>query len=724
MAQKKDLTKPFRIIGVQILDTDVSVRKVLTPGWYPLIKCKNDIGIDKKALPIVDDDACPLQYYQQKGMSMPTVSISAIVGKNGTGKTSLVGIIYRILNNFANTLLSHQGYVNSEALSHAWGVEAKLFFELDGIQKFILCYDRGSAYFEVENGIPKEIKINGLTDNQVKDILNGFFYTIGINYSLYAFNPNDYDSLFHNRNDVFYDAEWIEHLFHKNDGYFVPMVLTPFREKGRIFINNENDLAKQRLLTLSLLFHSQKKEFLDGYKPKSLQYTFNEKYIDEKGRELQDLRIQELEVIKFLLMDYLQKAWIKVLGCENIFLIPKSNKHHETASFYLAYKTLKICTLYSEYKDDIPFDKIRRMQEPIPDISENTEKDEEGNIITKFSFGKNMKKDEEGNIITQVSWKQVEAWAESKEGEEVFVNLARKLRKAPTNHVTAKLHQTIEYLKNERYKKNFGSLDVNEILGNKKYENYDDVMMHLPPPIFKSELQFTKKKTKNNDDYITFAKMSSGERQMYYSLSNVFYHIRNIAGIKENGRRVVRYHHINLIFDEAELYYHPEYQRKFVSMLLSGIAFCHINKIAIRSINIVIITHSPFILSDIPDTNILFLGSNDKDGIKTLGANIYNILKGGFFLDYAIGDHIKAKLQTYLEIYHQPLDDRAAKFAKVKDEMKYVIDHLGEEYLRDTFQQMYHEMASNDNNEEYIKSKIEELKRQQEELEEKLKKKC
>ena len=704
MAQKKDLTKPFRIIGVQILDTDVSVRKVLTQGWYPLIKC-NDIGISE-SLPIVDDDACPLQYYQQKDMSMPTVSVSAIVGKNGTGKTSLVGIIYRILNNFANTLLSHQSHENSEALSHACGVEAKLFFELDGIQKFIYCNYGETSYFEVENGIPNEIKIKGLTDNQVKEILNGFFYTIGINYSLYAFNPNDYDSLFHNHNNEFYDAEWIEHLFHKNDGYFVPMVLTPFREKGQIFINNENDLAEQRLSTLSLLFHSQKKEFLEGYEPKRLQYSFNENYSDEKKNYLlEHPLIQEFGRIQLILISYLQDAWIKIIEDEYIILDPVVNKHHKIASFYLAYKTLKICTLYSEYKDDIPFDELRSFQEPI--------------------YGKDNKiqKDENGDDITMISPRLVQSWANS-HIKDVFVNLARKLRNAPTNHVTAKLHQTIEYLKNERYEDNSGFLDVNEILGNKKYENYDDVMKLLPPPFIKSELQFTKKKTKNNDDYITFAKMSSGERQMYYSLSNVFYHIRNIAGIKENGKRVVSYHHINLIFDEAELYYHPEYQRKFVSMLLSGIAFCHINKTLIRSINIVIITHSPFILSDIPDTNILFLGSNDKDGIKTLGANIYNILKGGFFLDYAIGDHIKAKLQTYLEIYHQPLDDRATKFAEVKDEMKYVIDHLGEEYLRDTFQRMYHEMAANDNDEEYIKSKIEELKRQQEDLEKKLRKKC
>ena len=55
----------------------------------------------------------------------------------------------------------------------------------------------------------------------------------------------------------------------------------------------------------------------------------------------------------------------------------------------------------------------------------------------------------------------------------------------------------------------------------------------------------------------------------------------------------------------------------------------------IRNINIVLVTHSPFVLSDIPKTNVFFL----KDGIpnydmqmNTFGANIHHLLKNGFFL--------------------------------------------------------------------------------------------
>lgn len=701
MAIKKDIKKPFRIIGVQIFDgTSASVHRILTPGWYPLIKCKEDIGTTE-SFPVVDDDVCPLNFYQRKDVSMPTVSISAIVGKNGSGKTSLVDIIYRILNNFAETLLTPQGQEHCEEVMHASGLYVRLFFELDGVLKFIQCRNEETTYFEVENDHPSKVEIKGLKDNKVKEILNGFFYTISINYSLYAFNPADYESEFQNLNDT----KWIDCLFHKNDGYFVPIVLTPFRENGQINVNNENDLAEQRLSTLSLLFHSQRKEFLDDYEPWQLKYSFNSNYIAEKQNALYKYPfIQGFEEIQLILIQYLQSAWEKILADE-VNLDSKNQYNKEVALFYLAYKSLKICTLYSDYYDLIPFEKINNMREP---VFESTEEGQD-----------RIQKDKNGEIITKISTSEVKIWA--KENTDVFTSIVRKLLESLTNHITAKIHQTIEYLKTSRYKNDSGIILVNDIINNKKYENYDEVMLLLPPPFVKTELQF--KKAKRENEYVSFRNMSSGERQMYYSLSSVFYHIRNIAGIKENGKRTVSYHHINLIFDEAELYYHPEYQRKFVSKLLSGIELCHINKKIIRSINIIIITHSPFILSDIPDTNILFLGMNQKkeNKTKTLGANIYDMLKGGFFLEYAIGDYIQEKLHSYLEIYYMEPQKREEEFQKVKDEMKYVINHLGEEYLYKTFLQMYEEIDMQNKNKDDIKAQIEELKRQQAVLEAKLK---
>ena len=51
---------------------------------------------------------------------------------------------------------------------------------------------------------------------------------------------------------------WLSGVFHKNDGFQTPIVISPKRDYGMIDINNENDLSEERLL--SLLFVEDKRE--------------------------------------------------------------------------------------------------------------------------------------------------------------------------------------------------------------------------------------------------------------------------------------------------------------------------------------------------------------------------------------------------------------------------------------------------------------------------------
>ena len=136
------------------------------------------------------------------------------------------------------------------------------------------------------------------------------------------------------------------------------------------------------------------------------------------------------------------------------------------------------------------------------------------------------------------------------------------------------------------------------------------------------------------DNEFTLGKMSSGERQMLYSLSYVLYHIKNIQSVKEDENRV-GYHNICLIFDEVELYYHPDYQRRFLGMLFEAMKWCHIDTEVIHSIQILMVTHSPFVLSDMMTQNTLYLknGQVQKVNAQTFGANYYEMLNKSFFFD-------------------------------------------------------------------------------------------
>jgi predicted ATP-binding protein involved in virulence len=122
----------------------------------------------------------------------------------------------------------------------------------------------------------------------------------------------------------------------------------------------------------------------------------------------------------------------------------------------------------------------------------------------------------------------------------------------------------------------------------------------------------------------------------------VIYHLINLNSVFKNGEisgtiDQNKYRCINIVFDEVELYFHPEFQRTYINDLLTS--FKRINPAnidEISGINICMLTHSPFILSDIPVRNTLRI---DKGKIvplplgNTFGANIHDLLADDFFME-------------------------------------------------------------------------------------------
>lgn len=127
-----------------------------------------------------------------------------------------------------------------------------------------------------------------------------------------------------------------------------------------------------------------------------------------------------------------------------------------------------------------------------------------------------------------------------------------------------------------------------------------------------------------------------------------------------------------------EICFHPEYQRTFLKLLIDTLDRIELNKTA--HIHVIIATHSPFILSDIPSGNVLKI----KDGRvcekeETFGANIHTLLNSEFFLEYSIGDIAREKIQS--------LFCRARKGGKELDNddlkaLDYICNHIGDEYLK------------------------------------------
>ena len=117
---------------------------------------------------------------------------------------------------------------------------------------------------------------------------------------------------------------------------------------------------------------------------------------------------------------------------------------------------------------------------------------------------------------------------------------------------------------------------------------------------------------------------------------------------------------ILLILDEPDISLHPSWQKNFISLLLNYINVAYPTRNN-NSLQVIITTHSPFIISDLPRNNVIFLGGESKP-IKTFAANIHELLAHSFFMDDGfIGDFAKEKVMEVVEEMQSIIQTRDRK---------------------------------------------------------------
>ena len=145
------------------------------------------------------------------------------------------------------------------------------------------------------------------------------------------------------------------------------------------------------------------------------------------------------------------------------------------------------------------------------------------------------------------------------------------------------------------------------------------------------------------------------------------------------------------MLDEAEVAFHPEWQREYFNAFLRFIQ----KNIADQGthVQIIIATHSPIILSDIPKQNTVFLKRNEKgtetvDNSETFAANIFSLYQNAFFLDEAgIGCFAEKKLCELVDEIHQLYDDKTR--SDHEKEVTKKIYCIGDPYIRHKFEMEY-----------------------------------
>ena len=608
----------MQLLGLYLNDMPKAVSKVLHKGWYPFGAYKRPLA---SKLVVVDDVMRNAhRVYQQEGL--PQISVNCIIGMNGAGKSSLLDIIYRIINNFSVRMLGNRKLeTKGRELSYAHGVDADLYYISEGKQYRISCR-KNRLYWFVQNEDGNSFEHVSIKNaNDPKPLLRDFFYTISTNYSLYAFNKEEYipDNLVEKIGDNAINGEWLDGLFHKNDGYFTPIVITPYRNNGNIDIEKENRLAAQRVMALSLLAKAQGHSFIERYEPSTITYYFDQGYKERTESNYRSYIFSKYKNIDVaLLIREFERIWEKILlTTYNDDIAEKSRDRYEMALFYLAYKTVKICFTYEDYWKALKLNLLTKMEstnEVYQHITDGTFRKVAGSVVSK---------------------------------------LMREINDSVKNrsHITLKISICLDYMKNIfKHKVVWGmtnEVKVSDMMKDRQISTFNDAIAMLPPAFYVTNMTFKELNIRFNVENhpesnwsltgkaeFSLGKMSSGERQMLYSLSYVLYHIKNIQSVKEDENRV-GYHNICLIFDEVELYYHPDYQRRFLGMLFDAMKWCHIDTNIIHSIQILMVTHSPFVLTDMVTQNTLYLkeGVVQKVKMQTFGANYYEMLNKSFFFD-------------------------------------------------------------------------------------------
>ncbi len=713
--EQKPKKQIFKLIAIQPLDCAPCILKNLKKNevYYFYKGYSIIVNGDKPEEVLIDktlmnddfyniDESLMKDDFSKIDNSNLNVSIHTIVGKNGSGKSAIVELLMRVLNNIAYILHDKE----KDQLTTFYPVdelEANLFYQVkDSIYKIHLNKLVGERNVQAICKKLNSDEIEYDIKNNEEKFLCDFFYTIVINYAIYAYNGFDIGD-----NEFFHssttpegklpmirsgkgDKLWINNIMHKNDGYSAPLVIHPQRTDGNIDINKEKHLTISRLLSLfvkmdrrdkvlntlnekneisKIQFTMDKNDF-NTFKPNTnaskLKHYFKNipnSYLFSINLELPELFEKFKQICEIIF-----KEWIQIFNLNNVVKDQNFEIINENIAYnYLVYKTMMIINRYLHIiapnsKNNYHFDASYRLTDLlINDLNK---------AISEHVF----------RIYHDDS------------------------------HITIKLKQTLNYIKytDKEYSKDinknediysdeflyseFTPVEFSDSLNIFKKEwdeKVSDILYFMPPPFLKTKIYYKDTESKNNNlNEYPFDFLSSGEKQFTFFITTILYHLRNIESAHRSVTERRKYENVNLIFEEIELYFHPEMQRRLIDDIITSLRSMNFKHI--KNINICLITHSPIILSDIPTSNGLFLKDGKQENIieQTFASNIYSLFRNAFFIEGApIGEFAVNKInQLCKKIENKNLSD---------SELLKEINQIGDPIIKSQVKKKYDEYKKN-----------------------------
>ncbi len=193
---------------------------------------------------------------------------------------------------------------------------------------------------------------------------------------------------------------------------------------------------------------------------------------------------------------------------------------------------------------------------------------------------------------------------------------------------------------------------------------------------------------------IRICNLSAGE------LSFLTFFSQLATSIKES-RNAQNFTNCILLLDEPDDNLHPEWKRRFLAELTNMLNTMIPDEY--DNYQIIIATHSPFLLSDLPRDSVIRLEYDEgeqnpdkkykvvkKSSDRYLGANIHELLYDKFFMSSAIGEYAKIKINKLLDLINKE-DEFTPEEKNVFKASKSLIEEIAEPILRNSLMSQWEE---------------------------------
>ena len=225
------------------------------------------------------------------------------------------------------------------------------------------------------------------------------------------------------------------------------------------------------------------------------------------------------------------------------------------------------------------------------------------------------------------------------------------------------------------------------------------------------------------NDFIRFSwrNMSSGENAMLNIYSRFYFAAKKLEASQEPENDLV------ILIDEGEVYLHPHWQSQLLNNLIEylPLIFNNNNRASLkqRNIQIILTSNSPFIISDLPSTSVVFLKKEKEKSIvlnglddynQTFAANIHSLLAHSFFMeDGLMGAFAKRKINDLIYLL---VNESVHDLLPREKEIEKTINIIGEPVIRNKLSQMLSDklsirMLSVDYEIKKLQSRLEELEK-------------